>query len=113
MKIKISLISSTLIGIVFGVLSNYSILKGSWFNLVVWTFVGILIGIFIYDKRYIKWSGIFYGFFVTLSFLISGFKGSPDKILGFGLLSIILSVVGAFCGWGLVFMGNWIKGKLI
>jgi hypothetical protein len=111
MKRKLSLLSSALIGIIFGVLSNYSILFGSWVNLVVWAVVGLLIGLFIEDKIFIKWAGIFYGFFLTSSFLISGFQGSSNKIIGFSVLSIAISVVGAFCGWFIVFLGNWIKGR--
>jgi len=109
MKTKISILGSSLIGVIFGMLSNYSILNGSWINLVVWAIIGLLIGLFIDDKIFIKWSGIFYGFFITLSFLISGFQGSSDKIIGFGILSIVLSFIGAFCGWCLVFIGNRIK----
>ena len=113
MKTKFSLISSVVVGIVFGILSNYSILFGSWINLVVWAIIGLLIGLFIEEKRFIKWSGIFYGFFLTLSFLISGFQGNLNKIIIFSLFSIFLSVIGAFCGWFLVFVGNWIKTKFI
>ena len=111
MKRKLSLISSALVGIIFGVLSNYSILLGSWMNLVVWAVVGLLIGLFIEERIFIKWSGIFYGFFLAASFLISGFKGSSDKIIGFSILSIVISVIGALCGWFIVFLGNWIKRK--
>jgi hypothetical protein len=113
MKTKISLIGSALVGITFGLLGNYSVLKSSWFNLVVWAVVGILIGMFIEEKRFIKWSGISYGFFLVLSFLVSGFQGKSDKIISFGIFTVILSIIGSFCGWVLVFLGNWIKGKFV
>jgi hypothetical protein len=112
-KILIANISSAFVGIVFGVLSNYSILLGLWFNLVIWGVVGILIGLFIEDNTYVRWSGIFYGLFLTLSFLISGFKGTPDHIIGFAVLSLILSVIGAFCGWCLVFAAHWVKRRFV
>ena len=112
MKTKLSLISSSLVGIVFGILSNYSILSGSWIDLVLGTIIGLLIGLFIENKIFIKWSGIFYGFFLTLFFLISGFQGDSNKIIIFILFSIFLSIIGAFCGWCLVFTGNWVKTKL-
>jgi hypothetical protein len=111
MKTKISLISSALVGIVFGILSNHSVIKGSWFNLVIWSIIGILIGMFIEEKKFIKWSGVFYGFFLTTSFLVSGFEGKSDKIFSFGILAVILSIIGSFCGWALVFLGNWIKSR--
>ncbi len=112
MKIKLSIISSALVGIVFGVLANYSILLGSWLNLGVWAIVGILIGFFIEDKKYVNRSGITYGVFLAATFLISGFKGSSDKIFGFTLLTFVLCVIGAFCGWVLVSGANWIKRKI-
>lgn len=111
MHTKISYISSAFIGIVFGILSNYSILLGSWINLVVWSIVGILIGFFIENKSYIRSSGLIYGFFLVASFLIFGFKGTSDKIFSFILLSILLSFVGSICGLALVFIGNWVKKK--
>ena len=112
-KAMVSRISSTLVGIVFGVLSNSSLLLGSWLNLAIWAAVGILIGLFIEDISLVRWSGIFYGIFVTISFLISGFKGTPDKIVSFAILSLILGFVGAFCGWCLVYGANWVKRKFV
>ncbi len=113
MKFKLSKISSAFVGIVFGVLANYSILLGSWLNLIIWAIVGLLIGLFIEDKRFVNGAGIWYGFFLVISFLISGFKGTPDKILGFALLSLALGILGAFCGWALVYSANLIKGSKI
>src|SRR6185369_14592802 len=101
---KSSVISSTLIGIVFGVLSNYSILLGSWLNLIIWGVIGLLIGLFIENKQFVRQSGIFYGLFLVISFLVSGFHGTADKIVGFTLLSVVLGEIGAVCGWVLVFV---------
>ena len=106
-----SKISSALLGIVFGVLTNYSILSGSWMNLGVWAVIGLLIGLFIEDKKFVMWSGLYYGFFVTISFLISGFEGTSDKLIGFIFLSLVLGLIGALCGWCLVFVSNWVKRK--
>jgi hypothetical protein len=108
----VSIICSALVGIIFGILSNHSILVGSWYNLIVWAVVGMLIGLFIEQKKFVNWVGIAYGIALTLSFLISGFKGTSDKIFGFGILSLVLTIIGAFCGWLCVLIGFSIKNKI-
>jgi hypothetical protein len=107
------IVSAAIVGILFGLLANFTILNGSWLNLVVWAAVGILIGCFIYERTYIRPAGLSYGFFLSLSFLISGFHGTSDKVFGFGLLTIVLSIFGAGCGWVLVSIGNRIKRTLV
>jgi hypothetical protein len=110
MKTKLSIITSILLGVIFGALSNYSILRGSWHNIIVWGIVGILIGLFIYNKKYIKQAGLLYGFSLAVTFLISGFKGTSDKLPGFILMVIVFAILSALCGWAAVFVGNWLKG---
>jgi hypothetical protein len=112
-KILSAIISSSIIGIVFGFLSNYSILQGSWLNLVVWAAVGILIGLFMEDGDLVNWLGPFYGLFLSVSFLISGFHGAADQIMPFLLLVCVLSILGVFCGWCLVRSAYWLKRKFI
>lgn len=75
--------------------------------------VGLLIGAFIEDRGLLRRSGISYGFFLTFAFLISGFQGSADKILGFTVFSFLVSIVGALCGWLFVFVGNWLKRRFM
>lgn len=108
---KASIISSALVGIVFGIIANYGILRNSSFNLVIWAVVGMLIGLFIEQRKYIKSSGLSYGFFLGFAFMVSAFGGTSDKILGYSLFTLIISIIGAFCGWAAVFVGNWIKSK--
>ena len=112
MKTSSALIGVALVGVVFGVLANHSILLGSWLNLIVWAVVGLLLGFFIEQKRFVNGVGISYGFFLTLAFLISGFQGTADKIPSFALISFVLSILGAFCGWVLVLTASWIKMRL-
>jgi uncharacterized membrane protein YeaQ/YmgE (transglycosylase-associated protein family) len=114
MKTVLSVVSSAVIGALFGALSQYSaLLQSSWVNLLFWALIGLLLGLFIEDSRYVKWSGPSYGLFLTLSFLISGFQGNADKIPAFAVLSLVLCIVGALCGWCLVFLGNRIKGRSV
>lgn len=108
---KTALFTSAIVGIVFGIIANHGILLGSSFNLVVWAVVGILIGLFIEQKKYIKLSGLSYGFFLGIAFMVSGFGGTSDKIFGYSLFTLIISIIGALCGWMAVFLGNWIKNN--
>ena len=111
MKTALAYFLSVVVGIVFGIVANHGFLRGSWFNLIIWAVVGILIGIFILDKKYVTRVGILYGIFLTISFMISGFQGSADKLVGFSILTCVLAIIGALCGWLTVYIGYWIKGK--
>jgi hypothetical protein len=50
-----------------------------------------------------------YGFFMSVTFLISGFQGSPDKLPGFLALTLGLSIVGALGGLVTVFIGSRLR----
>ncbi len=109
-----SIVVSASVGAAFGAFPNYvALLHSSWSNLLLWAVIGLLLGLYIDDRTCVKSSGISYGFFLTLTFLISGFHSSTDKIWAFALLCVVLSPIGALCGACLVFMGNWIKRKFV
>lgn len=95
---------SSLIGIVCGFLSTHAFLIG-WWNIIFWGLAGVGIGLFVNGKKKVMWTGLAYGFFLSVSFLFSGFSGTPDKLLIFTLFSIFLSIIGAFGGWFAVFLG--------
>jgi hypothetical protein len=107
---RIKLIIAAVVGIVCGLLSTQVLLIG-WGNLLFWGLVGVILGWFTKGKKEVIQSGLWYGFFLSLSFLFSGFQGTPDKLPGFILLSFALSVVGALGGWLSVFVGNKLKRK--
>lgn len=109
MKNFAAYVSASLVGIVFGVVANSSILLGQWSNLIIWAVVGILVGLFIEQPKFVTWSGILYGVFLTLAFLISGFRGQANQLFGFFALTFILCIIGAFCGWVLVAVANNVK----
>ena len=114
MKTKLSLLSSALLGIIFGVTGALSWTSASSVlnQFFIWGIVGLLIGLFIEDKKFVTWAGIFYGFFVTFSFFILHFKSEySDSLIHVLASTIVLSIIGAFCGWLLVFCSNWIKNK--
>ena len=100
---------ASLLGIVFGVAANTPPLLGQWINLAIWAAVGILVGLFIEQPKFAAWSGILYGLFVTLAFLISGFRGQSRQLPGFMLLTLGLSIFGALCGFVLVAVTNKAK----
>lgn len=101
-----------LVGIICGYISAQPFAFLNWKNLFLWAAVGLLVGFIARDWHKAKAAGGFYGFFLTASFLIFGFEGSTDKIFGFILFSIGLSIIGVFCGILLGWIGHWIKLKI-
>ena len=97
-----------LVGIVLGFLSANIFLIG-WLNLIIWGIVGLVVGFAYRDTRKAKWAGGFYGFFLTISFLLLGFRGASDKLFMFVLFSLGLSIIGIFCGLILAIIGNRIN----
>jgi len=98
------------LGIISGILSTHVVLIG-WGNLIFWALVGIALGLFVTGKREVLWSGALFGFFLSISFLLSGFQGAPDKFFVFILFSLGLSIVGMGGGIISVFIGSWLRKK--
>jgi len=111
MKSNSLIFLASFIGLLCGFLSTHVFLIG-WLNLIFWGIVGVGLGYFATEKKTMIWSGILYGFFLSISFLFLGFQGMPDKLLGFTIFSLFLSILGAGCGLICVLIGNWIKKKL-
>lgn len=106
---KLAYLISAFVGIVVGFLSTRGVLLGSWLDLFLWGAAGVIIGLFVSEKKILARSGLLYGFFVTFSFLMTGFRGASDKFVGFLIFSIFLSAIGALCGWLAVYIGYKIK----
>ena len=96
---------AAVVGIACGLVSLTRLLAGQWINLIVWGLAGVVLGWYTSGRRLILWAGIVFGVCLTLSFLLAGFQGSPDKLPGFLLLTLGLSVVGAVAGVATVFVG--------
>ena len=109
MKANAIVFISAVVGIAWGLLSQTSLLAGQWANLVLWGMVGLALGLFTAGRRLIVWTGIVFGVCLTVSFLLFGFQGSPDKLPGFLVLTLALSVVGAICGVATVFIGSRLR----
>jgi|ERR1051325_1786533 apolipoprotein N-acyltransferase len=109
MKFKSIYLISILAGIACGIISNQRLFSGSVLNLIFWGVVGLILGFPQKEKREKVWSGLLYGFSVTISFLISGFNGAPNKLARFVMFSLFLSAIGAACGLVLVFLGARLK----
>ncbi len=103
------LLISGLIGIILGALSAHTFFIHSWLALVPWGIVGIAIGYFSGGKKQGIWAGAFYGFFLCVSFLIAGFKGS--SFVRLIPLLIAMGLLGKLSGLVLGIIGNWIKNK--
>ena len=64
------------------------------------------------ERKQAVWVGIIYGVFLSFSFLLSGFQGTPDKLSGFIALTVALSFVGALGGLVAVVIGHWIRSYI-
>ena len=106
MRLKILL--AGLSGVVCGTITAYFFPR-AWMDLALWVIAGILVGLFAASKKEVIWSGIIYGFLLTLSFLISGFQGSTDQLGVFALLCLALGAVGALCGLILAYIGSTLR----
>jgi len=101
---------SAFLGIICGFLSTHVFLIG-WENVIFWGIAGVLLGLFVSEKKHILWCGGLYGFFLSISFLFTGFQGTSDKILAFIIFSLALSLVGVAGGITSVFIGNWLRKR--
>jgi len=104
MRTKI-LVLSAIVGLCLGFASARILILGTW-DLILWGVIGIIIGLSTRQGRESAGAGILYGFFLTLSFLFAGFGGTSDKLMGFTLLSLGLSIPGMLGGWIAVFIGS-------
>ena len=93
-----------------GFLSTH-ILDIGWINLVFWGAVGVGLGGFISQKREVLWCGGLFGFFLTISFLFTGFQGTSDKLLVFSILAAGLSLAGILGGIVSVYLGCWLRRR--
>jgi len=104
---------SGLIGVILIIIiNNMPLVSESWISLLPWCIVGLAIGSVILTKKESVINGLFYGFSLTATFLITGFNGTEDKILSFSLFLIFLSLIGAICGAILTLLGYLLKKKL-
>ena len=98
------------LGITSGILSTHVLLIG-WGNVIFWGLMGVTLGYFVIGKREVICNGALFGFFLSISFLFSGFQGASDKFLPFTLFSLALSIVGIGGGTASVFIGGWLREK--
>jgi hypothetical protein len=112
MKLSTLLIISAIVGIVCGIASVTVFVTAQWANLILWALAGIGLGFFAVGRRAVLWTGIVYGVFLSASFLLVGFQGTPDKLPAFLVLTLGLSVVGALGGIVTVFVGSQLRRLL-
>ncbi len=98
-------VTAAIAGIVCGIASNHGFLQGQWLNLVLWGFVGAILGLFVNSRNSMLKTGTIFGIFLVLSFLYSGFQGTASVIPSFILLSIVLALLGALCGIVCAYVG--------
>jgi hypothetical protein len=112
MKLNTLLIIAAIVGIICGIASDTLLVAAQWANLILWALAGIGLGFFALGRQAVLWAGIVYGVFLTVTFLLVGFQGAPDKLPAFLLLTLAISVVGALGGLATVFAGSKLRGIL-
>jgi hypothetical protein len=105
-KIGALLLVSAVVGVACGLASLSPLLAGQWANLIVWALAGLLLGLFARSGRDALWGGLVYGLLLSVTFLLAGFQGAPDKLPAFLALTLALSVVGMLCGAACVWAGS-------
>jgi hypothetical protein len=111
MKIDALPIIGGVMGVACGLISVTPWLTGRWVSLIIWGVVGVLLGLWVTKGRPVVWTGLVYGFCLSVTFLLAGFQGSADKLPAFLALTLVLSVVGAAGGLLTVFVGAWLRRR--
>src|SRR5262249_27437798 len=103
------LIAAAVAGLAAGLASITPLLAGKWTNLVLWAVLGLVIGWVAQGRPEGFIAGIVYGVVLSFAFLLAGFGGTPDKLPGYLLLTVGLSLVGALGGVATVFVGSRLR----
>jgi hypothetical protein len=106
---------SKIIVIISGVLLaiiSYNVLSG-WLNIIPWSIIAIVIGYLSFSKKDAIAKGILFGYFLFLTYILIGYKGSLDikSITRILLFSIAFSLIGGIAGFIGAFIGYFIKKK--
>jgi hypothetical protein len=102
------LIVSAIVGALLGVIGAKYLFVGSGISLLPWALVGLIVGYYCLDRRRAAYNGAVYGFFLTFSFMISGYSGSEPLLTRIPFF-ILLGLAGALCGIFLSLPGYWLK----
>ena len=86
-----------------------------WFNLIPWIIGGLIVGYFSLSKKDIIVNGALYGYFLFLSYILTGYIDKSDttgrgKML---IMFILFSLVGGIAGIIGAFIGNFLRRKLL
>lgn len=111
MKIQKPHIIAIAVGTAAGIVTQVAFMRAAWYDLLIWAAVGLALGLSIKEKATVRESGVLYGFFLTVSFLVFGFRGRQDQVLGFLLMTVVCEIVGSLCGWFWVAVGRWLRVK--
>ncbi len=110
MKSHHNLYAAIVLGIVAGLLSTYPFLLGPYESFFLWGMVALGLGFFAHGNKQAMWSGAYYGFFLSLSFLYSRFGGGSEKFLTYSVFVLGMSVLGIVVGVFTSLVGSKLKG---
>jgi hypothetical protein len=98
MSNKLYFLISALIGIVTGFVTIYSIFQHSWTSIFLWVGVGLIVIYLSKSRKVGIWGAAIYSFITISSWLLTGFKGTPDKLPQLFLIILIASTLCALAG---------------
>ena len=87
----------------------------SWYNVIPWVIVAVIIGYESSGTKDIIINGSLFGYFVFLFYLLTSNIWNSDikASITFSGFSLAFSVVGIFVGIAGVYIGNFIREKII
>jgi hypothetical protein len=95
-------------GLIAGFITGYFPV-GPLVSFVVWGIMGVVLGFFVIDKKEALWAGAIYGFILTFIFMLLRFGGTMDKLPGYLLLTLAMSIAGIIGRTVAIFIGNFVK----
>ena len=112
MQAKTIYIISGIIGLAAGLGTTYPYNLRFLPAIILWGVTGLIVGVLTKDNREATRAGIIYGVLLAISFLLSRFGGSPNKLPAYFLLILVLSIGAAIGGVIAALVGSKLKRLL-
>lgn len=101
-----------IIGLAVGLASALWLNSLQWGNIAIWGVIGVLVGVICKDRKSAMWSGMIFGFFLSLAFLFGGFRGELSRLPAFSAFTLALSLLSALGGLLASVVGYWIRERV-
>lgn len=77
-----------------------------------WGIVAFVVGYFLQNKKEVWVSGVVFGLVLSFAFMLSAFGGTSDKLPGYLILTLGISIAGIIGSIVTIFFGNFLKRKV-